>query len=517
MEALDKDLRRNIEIHNSKRPIFRLPDELLVQILEIAANDEQTLYQHIWSQPRFPFDIGPPDTADAFQSMNLVCRKIRSIALQSPRCWTNLLVGITNGDPNQHRDTYPSLEILGSLLSRSKSRLVNIIVYVLADLDEEERSIESFNPSNLLKAAAVIRPHLKRCRGISLIVHSDVGVRRISQHLREDAQWGSACVSLEQVMFYDPGSYARNTSWAVEPFWNRSSGQCDIKSLRIEGFTRFGRDVTIHSQLAGPGLRSLQMNSGLQNPALCSLLQQCPNLLHLHVRQAVARDLDSLIPLPEMRSLQSLTLQGDALFLFDPSHIAPSCERLILDDLSVPGSGYSIEMFRENSPTLYKLKVCQLYHLPDFDPMIRWLQRHVSIEQLAFTRPTPGPWGRRVESKMLSIILEKFISAHETEESFLPNLNYLAYELREEDELASVHARVDLVIDLITQLLSSCPSLRFRLFIRPRASGIRVEDGLGGLDALVDRLLEAGKQTKRFKVTTGKMVFLQEMNWDSLP
>ncbi|KAF8305613.1 hypothetical protein DL93DRAFT_2172498 [Clavulina sp. PMI_390] len=258
--------------HNEKQPILRLPDDLLIPILEIAANDEETLYRKLLADPKAPVSLDPGEVTQAFQSMNLVCRIARSIALRSPRCWTNLVVGITNGDPKHHGDVFPSLEILASLLSRSKNRLFNLIIYIPRDLDKEERSVGSFKPSNLLKAAAVILPHLERCRETSLIVHSDVGVWRISQYLREDAQWGSACALLEHVMFYDAGSYARNTIWGLEPFWNSSSGLCDIKSLRIEGFTRFGRDVAIHSQLAGQGLRSLQMNGGLQNAALFSSL-----------------------------------------------------------------------------------------------------------------------------------------------------------------------------------------------------------------------------------------------------
>ncbi|KAF8305013.1 hypothetical protein DL93DRAFT_2172801 [Clavulina sp. PMI_390] len=308
-------------------------------------------------------------------------------------------------------------------------------------------------------------------------------------------------------MFYDAGSYTQETPWSLEPFWN-GNGVCEVKSLHIEGFTLPRRDDAVHSQLAGSGLRSLQVTGGLQRAALRDLLQQCPNLLHLNLRQTEYHGLNTLVSLPVMPSLRSLTLHGFAGVFCDPSQIAPSCEQLIMDDLIIPGSMDAIEnMFSDDSPTLSRLKQCQLYHLEEDSIIFCWLRRHMAIEQLAFTRA--GGWGWRREPRMLYLILAHFIS-DETGDSVLPNLKYLAYEMREEDDIATIHSDGTSIplVDRIAQLLSSRPSLRFHLFLRLDTSSTTLEYEVGELEASLDMLLKAEKRMKRFKLTMGRWIFI---------
>ncbi|KAF8308659.1 hypothetical protein DL93DRAFT_2170896 [Clavulina sp. PMI_390] len=501
-------------MHNSNQPLFRLPYELISSILENIASDEDALYWKLIREPTYPLDVKEP--SDALRSMNSICHQMRSIALQSPRCWTNLVIGATNGDPKHQWDVFPSRDVLSPLLSRSKDHPINLVLYIPEDLDEDEATIESFNPSTLIRVAAAILPHLKRCQNIALIVHSDVGSPSISRYLREDAQWHSACVALNHVMIFDIGSYQRGSTWGLEPFWNSEIHQ--LKSLSIQGFNRFGRSISIDEQLVGPELQSLRVVGGLQNLALIQILRQCQNLDHLTLRSTAVSSSESQIPLLAMPGLRYLTIESLGLFNCDPYIISPICEQLVLNEVSLPGDMDHPEdvIFRDGLATLTKLKRCKLYYLPDLSPIIRWLHRHPTIEQLAFARPVGGPWGSHMEPQTLPLLLDNMISSRKKEESFLSNLQLLAYELREEHEIGHVHSIIDSFVKLITQLVSSYPGLRFHIFIRLYQGGLSISyqqrvELSKRCRSVADILAEAASKMESFQFTIGKMM----LDWET--
>ncbi|KAF8308615.1 hypothetical protein DL93DRAFT_1867706 [Clavulina sp. PMI_390] len=122
--AVQRDI---AHLHNSVQPIFRSPTEVLARIGEIVASfsDGTIISSPVPSYVHLHL-------SKSFLSLNLVCRRFRQIATETPRCWTEVVILITD----EFVTTAPLLE---EHLRRSKACPFTITIYMCAP-DEKNSS-----------------------------------------------------------------------------------------------------------------------------------------------------------------------------------------------------------------------------------------------------------------------------------------------------------------------------------------------------------------------------------------
>lgn len=128
--------------HNASQPLLCLPDEIISQIL-------QDDLPHPWSTwPRRPSSSHIAPTIGynkQFLTMNAVCRKLRSVALNSPRCWTNIVIRMSD-----IKSPIPNA-ILASFLERSKGCQFDLVLQLRQYY---------LNPYELRDVLEVLHPHI---------------------------------------------------------------------------------------------------------------------------------------------------------------------------------------------------------------------------------------------------------------------------------------------------------------------------------------------------------------------
>ncbi|KAF8290664.1 hypothetical protein DL93DRAFT_2161529 [Clavulina sp. PMI_390] len=300
---------RAADLHNSSKPVFRVPPEIISYILELSTS----------------FSDGPmtgwmPETtllplSTTFLSMNLACRMFREVAINAPRCWKNPVIHLTS-----MYSTSPA--VLDTYLQRSKSLFFNLSIYANCALTSRARL------HNLLDT---LRPHVYRCWRIEVCAaEEEFQLSKITEAIRD---FSLVFPSLRSVRIADRTCGEDSTSqYEVEliPFWHSSDTQ--IESVDIE-FAGSGEVVDPHPSVDDlylpPGLRFLRIYDGLAKHLVIEIARHHPRLEHL---DWYCRDEELLVdekPL-ELPWLKTFKLGAQALIGGFPPLVAPQCEDLCL-------------------------------------------------------------------------------------------------------------------------------------------------------------------------------------------
>ncbi|KAF8306312.1 hypothetical protein DL93DRAFT_2232614 [Clavulina sp. PMI_390] len=210
-------------LHGSIPPMLRIPDEILSYILELLTPCETSQPSMIMWDPKNRDDKYFP-LFQSFISMNLSSRRIREIAIHTPKCWTNVVISLTK--------TYSTSPIvLESQLQRSKSLLVNLIIFVNVDNTR----------SNLLQLLPILQPHIYRCHRME--VCSGPKKLRMSESTQAIRDFGLVCPALRSVKFADHTGSKRGLIHRppLIPFWQQHESQIESADIEFKLVIRIAR------------------------------------------------------------------------------------------------------------------------------------------------------------------------------------------------------------------------------------------------------------------------------------
>ncbi|KAF8306922.1 hypothetical protein DL93DRAFT_163041 [Clavulina sp. PMI_390] len=150
--------------NNFLQPIFRIPIEIWSYILELITECSDASK---WATLMAGIYLPLPQS---FASMNLLCRRLREIAIHTPRCWTDVTICVTN-----NHLTSPT--ILNEYLQRSGSLLFRLAIYV------DKAHVD--NP-RLHELLAVVQSHIRRCYQIEVRCgREEMQISQISEIIRD--------------------------------------------------------------------------------------------------------------------------------------------------------------------------------------------------------------------------------------------------------------------------------------------------------------------------------------------
>ncbi|KAF8308614.1 hypothetical protein DL93DRAFT_2170952 [Clavulina sp. PMI_390] len=367
--AIERDIARS---HNSMQPIFRLPTEVLAQIAQTVASFlDGTLKASLRpSATRLPL-------SQSFFSFNLACRRMRTIAADTPRCWTNVVVLITDESV-----TLPN--VLKGHLRRSKGCLFRLIIYVNAM--HSSRAM-------LRNVLSSIGPHAPRCRYIELCS----GLRRfelaqVAETIR-DLHWNYP--SLRQVKFLDNTQSPNYEDIRFAPFWTQTDAQIESFDMEFQGGDEvLDPELSLNDlQLPENTLKRLRIHAGLSKLITIGLARRCGLLEYFEwysEEDDPPIDTEPLL----MPCLKTLRLAGPGLMAGFPPFNAPVCEQICAHEIWEESRMWDeeAEWFLFRTPgslaSFPRLKRISLFHPGGFTPKLRdFLLSHPLLEEILIRRP----------------------------------------------------------------------------------------------------------------------------------
>ncbi|KAF8293651.1 hypothetical protein DL93DRAFT_2234319 [Clavulina sp. PMI_390] len=385
-------------IHNSSQPILRIPVEITSYILELVA---------AFSDPpeaaRLPDDMYLPISL-SFIFINLACQTLRDIAINTPACWSNVIIWFAK------RHSFPPT-VVELYLLRSKGVLFNFILFV------NRPSLES---TRLQKLLTLLSTHIHRCRRIEIWSGLEaMEVNEISKVIR-DSCW--AYPSLRSVKLAD---YTRDTEREVDefqliPFWDQQNTSIESIDLDFGDHKAFKPPSTVEGLYLPAGIRYLRIYEGLHKDLVISAIRYCSYLEHFDWScQSAELSLD-LKPL-ELPHLKTFKLNEEALSGGFPPIIAPSCEELCLGGLWYSADN---DWFLESAQGVVRrfpaLKRLSFVHIDGWPTKVqKFLSYHPFIEEILIQGPDPS------DGTMVDKERELFDGLAASPTSSLPNSNNL--------------------------------------------------------------------------------------------
>ncbi|KAF8319094.1 hypothetical protein DL93DRAFT_2153551 [Clavulina sp. PMI_390] len=312
-----------IRVYNSLQPIFRIPDEILSCIMELLTSFESGC------MPLIDWRFGPGfedrdgnnrsyfSSLRGFMSMNLSTRRIREVAINSPRCWRDVIISLTRG-----QSTTP--DVLDTYLKRSKNLFFNLTIFV---------NVEDAAP-NLRPLFTILRSHLHRCRRMEVCSGREpIQLHRVTQFIQD---FGLATPALRSVKLADHTHSDNGLMRGITliPFWDPAKTQIDSIDLEFRGCGQYIRRRPLLDDLHTlvERLRRLRISYGLEKSVVINIMRRCPRLEELEWESGKDEALSDQQPL-ELLSLKKFELRGKALNGGFPSLCAPGCEVASLGDV----------------------------------------------------------------------------------------------------------------------------------------------------------------------------------------
>lgn len=444
-------------IHNRLRPFVRLPDEIILHILEIGEQPHGS--PRPWRSRVLPAHVAEYNRR--LVTWSAVCQRFRSLFLSSPRCWSHIPITIDNEWPSTS-----SAKLL-TYLERSVDCPLHLYLSLYSDDDVDARDMvegSSIIPDHGLILLDIIRPHMPKCRAMTL--QTNISGLKMALLMQEHI----FAPAMEHFAFqsYWGEGYAIDNTLLHIPFINGS--QAPVKSLSI--WEPMWLEFRWVEQLLRVDLGSLarfRIRGVLTQPAVGRLIQQCPNLEHLHWDLGlIPLDPDDIARIGVQpteiyfQKLISMNLAHNDPDNDAPIFHAPSLRQLVLDYGSIPLQDRSV--FRANQPPFPMLKRFEFCPFGVGPTQIsEFLRRHPTLEEIALTLPRTSP----VKTEHLCEVIDCLtapVSDPETKPHFLPMLQKLWLETRNEnfdDENGMALARA------VHRLLSKRPGFSVNIFVIP--------------------------------------------------
>ncbi|KAF8308595.1 hypothetical protein DL93DRAFT_2231474 [Clavulina sp. PMI_390] len=361
--------------------LLKLPFEILSLILELAASRRDDTIPTLHCALPIPSQIR---SSRSFHSLNLLCRRLREASLLSPRCWTNVVVVITD-DP--HDSTSPM--ILDTVLEHSKICLFDLYLYVDLRYIDGSPVHGLTHVYNLLHA---LQHHIHRCRSIRVCSGNEA--TQFSDFTQLMSNSISNCASLTSVSMIDRTSaisedhYNRHRSVRFFPFWRPSGNK--IASVEIDfELPLFALAMPEVEDLALPSnLKRLRVVQTLPRYLMLGALENCTQLEHLDwecADEAHSWEMDFAPAQLNLPHLKSLSLRSFALWDTFPNLSAPICEALCLHELEFPlAMEVLFPPLDTPDPAIFpKLKHLSFIHNKGLDPVTHaFLKRHHTLEEV---------------------------------------------------------------------------------------------------------------------------------------
>lgn len=389
--------------------------------------------------------------------MNILCTRLRFIALHTPRCWTKVFVQIANAERSMPH------HILASILERSKNCQFDLTFAFL---------LEAPNDSVIFGALDVIVPHMHRCRAIATrSIYSAEATERTGAIL-ESYLPAPSVRHIDFLATIGPDIYSNPLGLEQLPVPFLKDNESRVSSMSIELGPESKGHVWRTPRLRGPSFESLtrlRLCVQLDPRRVLEFLQCCPKLEHLYWHstseesESSAGELDGLQELQELRlpNLISLTLKSEPALKSFPRLNAPLLAQLVVEDSE--DNVVDMFIFREDHLALpnlkrlsYSLTAWRVSHAIDN------LRPYHAIEELALTLTSDDDMIPSHYCEMIDCLSR----TKNVDEGFLPLLQQIWLETNFADwfDMESIS-----LAGAIRRLLSNRPTVRMQLHVEPMA------------------------------------------------
>ncbi|KAF8318785.1 hypothetical protein DL93DRAFT_2164954 [Clavulina sp. PMI_390] len=362
-------------LHNALQSILRIPHETLSSIMEIVAS---WTYEN-GSSSRFPRPTHLPASRDFF-SMNLVCHRIRDIAIDTPHCWSKVVVLITDS-----YTTPPT--ILEQHLKRSKNRLFDLHIFMDATHASE------FMLHELLE---VLTPHTHRCRRVD--VCSGGGRTQLCQVTQSMRDFHWPMPSLQRVRVADSSGLhtpLRTDPHYIQfiPFWHHTDSQIQSVDIEFSGWHQYFLTALSISDIQLPvaGLRQLRIQTGFRKDIIIDMLRWCIQLEHFEWICLNSEQISHNNTPLELSFLETIRLEGQGFEEGFPKLVAPKCEQIVMHEVNPPQTHWVLSSPPGTVNYFPQLRYLSIYHHSGFTTKLReFLFYHHVLEQLFIRTNDPG-------------------------------------------------------------------------------------------------------------------------------
>ncbi|KAF8314287.1 hypothetical protein DL93DRAFT_2228099 [Clavulina sp. PMI_390] len=328
---------KSASIHNSLQPFMNLPTEIISSIFLFASSRRD--------DPEYPAILkGYKDVllrealpSCSFVSLNLLCKQARQIALNSPRCWKDVLMFIKN---NQVMNTPSSLV---HRLHRSKEAPMNLFFHTIYpnSLGAPRESVSTTADQVInIQTLELLGPHVHRCQHITFYIpdiYLDYHPGHISRILHSFS-W--TYPSLRHLTVLDHAFVEGNLPYSFD--WDQFSSHVDqttITCVELK-FRSFSGDVLTTGNLIAPlGVTHLQVSRGYSPNDVMDFLRRATRLENLdwdgyNPRESPDMWAEDHTALPTiLPNLLSLRLRTQARHPGSCGLVAPKCEELYMHEL----------------------------------------------------------------------------------------------------------------------------------------------------------------------------------------
>ncbi|KAF8307171.1 hypothetical protein DL93DRAFT_2159653 [Clavulina sp. PMI_390] len=450
---------RAAKTHNARQPIYRLPSEMLLRILEIGVPTAGDAWPLSIEVPPGHEPIEPESwqewSLDEYESFraafSLVCVMFHAVVLRSPRSWSCVKVVL------DHDNLIPP-NAIGRVLARSAPSMFDLTI------DSRAKSFNYRIPFS--NYTSVLKSHMARCRSFTLAADFG-GINHIEALLG-----GVQMPNLKHFNVF--WGHDEKSSWFYGSIRNILPAGCSFSqyllSLTIcDNFSFYHSKLPI-TQFASsaPTLTRLRIAGPYDAASVRSFLEGCIALEHLHWRSSCPNSADT----PEsaaltMPCLRSLTLRGYQATLSFPQLDAPVLEQVILSewDPKDENKGYDemqldCAIFHPAQPQLPSLR--RLSFDPSFhraDVVSKILAEQSSLYALVLDHPTLDSISECGLSSILAAletICKWYRRGRTTRSGDVPSLARLHLNLQEAKKSDMMPA----VREAIEQLQKAAPNVR---------------------------------------------------------
>ncbi|KAF8314291.1 hypothetical protein DL93DRAFT_2167440 [Clavulina sp. PMI_390] len=329
--------------HNSAQPFLKLPTEILSSILLLASSRrDDTDYPMLLKDPDGDEDsyLSEALPSRSFISLNLLCKRVRQVALESPRCWSDVLVIIKN---NQVINAPTALE---DRLNRSKEVPMHLFFYTPYpdSLNNPQESAfftkdQVVNPQTLKLLGA----HTHRCQHITFytpyayLIYHPIHISKILQSF----SWNFP--SLRRLTVLDYSHFDEDLPYSFD--WHQFSPHIDqttISCVELMFCVFSGEVATTGGLLAPRGVTRLRLERGYDPHQVIEFMRQTTHLQHLDWDACNPHEAPGLWSEDSGENKTLLTVLPDLLSLrlrTEARHpgyfrlVAPKCEELYLHEV----------------------------------------------------------------------------------------------------------------------------------------------------------------------------------------
>ncbi|KAF8308608.1 hypothetical protein DL93DRAFT_2086646 [Clavulina sp. PMI_390] len=368
-----------VRLQNALQPLLRIPSEILSMILEMVAS--------------FPDEwLGVPPAAiprnrihltRSFFSMNLACQRVRDVAINTPRCWRNIIVSITDDYCYPYNDE--SSPPFVTALERTQGYEFDLTIY-----------FNSIHATEILLRDLIskLTPYIDRCRHITICPGlKEVNVSEITKCIQA-LNW--VYPRLRSVKITD-SALLRNVNnvkaaypFSVVPFWKSShqirSFDLELPPLWTPSATPLPFDGL---KLPASSLKRLRIRDGIKTREIIKILRIHPSLEHVEweCNDEEIGQFDGLEPISFPR-LKTLRFAGKALDGGFPRIQAPNCYQVSVHECEPFGDGWIFSIPQGGPFEFPNLKQCSLCVSSGFTEQLHsFLLSHALIKELFILGP----------------------------------------------------------------------------------------------------------------------------------